>query len=237
MWTWFSDPFGTDAANSNPAGIGSFAYNLRFPGQIFHGPAGLHQNYFRDFDPATGRYIESDPIGLFGGINTYAYVGASPLQHADLTGLATAVFYSRGIDGNPFGHLAVATTGAGIYSFGTPDPYGGSVKDYLARQLSERPVEVVILPNTTPEQEALIRASMIKNHKKDYGVITNNCAQAVSNALTDADVLPATEYGPPSLPGLNFLNIFSLPGATYQLLPKGSAPPASFLLYNPEQPK
>ena len=35
MWTWFSDPFCTDAANANPAGIGTFAYNLRFPGQVF----------------------------------------------------------------------------------------------------------------------------------------------------------------------------------------------------------
>ena len=63
MWTWFSDPFGTDAANGNPAGVGAFPYNLRFAGQVFGGPAGLHDNYFRDFDPAVGRYIESDLIG------------------------------------------------------------------------------------------------------------------------------------------------------------------------------
>jgi hypothetical protein len=55
MWTWFSDPFGTDAANPNPAGAGTFAYNLRFPGQIFDGQAGLHQNRRRDFDPVLAR--------------------------------------------------------------------------------------------------------------------------------------------------------------------------------------
>jgi uncharacterized protein RhaS with RHS repeats len=54
LWTWFSDPFGTDAANPNPSGLGTFAYNLRFPGQIFDGQAGLHQNDFREYDPATG---------------------------------------------------------------------------------------------------------------------------------------------------------------------------------------
>jgi len=87
MWTWFSDPFGTDAANSNPSGAGMFSYNLRFPGQIFDRQVGLHSNYFRDFDPATGRYAESDPVGLLlGGINTYAYAYGNPLRYSDPRG-------------------------------------------------------------------------------------------------------------------------------------------------------
>jgi RHS repeat-associated protein len=65
---WFSDPFGTNAANSNPTGAGAFAYNLKFPGQIFDGQAGLHQNGFRDYDPTIGRYPTSDPVGLRGGV-------------------------------------------------------------------------------------------------------------------------------------------------------------------------
>jgi RHS repeat-associated protein len=88
MWTWFSDPFGTDAANANPSGAGSFGYNLRFPGQVFDGQVGLHSNGFRDFDPATGRYIQSDPSGLNGGVNTYAYAFGAPLSRSDLLGLA-----------------------------------------------------------------------------------------------------------------------------------------------------
>jgi RHS repeat-associated protein len=66
MWTWYSDPFGTEPANPSPAGAGAFAYNLRFPRQIFDGQAGLHLNGFRDYDPAIGGYPESDPIGLMG---------------------------------------------------------------------------------------------------------------------------------------------------------------------------
>ena len=89
MWTWNSDPFGTDAANPNPAGAGTFAYNLRFPGQVFDGQAGLHGNGFRDSDPATGKYVESDPIGLLGGTNTYAYVVGNPNSNSDFFGLAT----------------------------------------------------------------------------------------------------------------------------------------------------
>ena len=47
----------------------------------------LNYNYFRDYDPQTGRYIESDPIGLDAGINTYTYVQDGPIGVADPLGL------------------------------------------------------------------------------------------------------------------------------------------------------
>jgi len=58
-WEWNSDPFGSTLANENPAALGVFTFNLRFPGQYFDKETGLHYNYFRDYNPQIGRYIQS----------------------------------------------------------------------------------------------------------------------------------------------------------------------------------
>jgi RHS repeat-associated protein len=88
IWRWDSDPFGVNLPDEDPDRDGTkMSYNLRFPGQYYDKETGLHYNYFRDYDPAKGGYIESDPIGLRGGINTYTYVGASPISRIDPFGL------------------------------------------------------------------------------------------------------------------------------------------------------
>jgi RHS repeat-associated protein len=88
-WRWDTDPYGTTAPNQNPQSLGTFVYNLRYPGQYYDSETGLFYNYFRDYDPQTGRYVESDPIGLLGGINTYGYSTQNPISNVDLTGQAT----------------------------------------------------------------------------------------------------------------------------------------------------
>ena len=116
MWRWDNaDPFGNNAANENPGGLGTFKYALRFPGQYFDTETATHYNYYRDYDPVTGRYIQSDPIGLEGGINTYAYVNSNSMSGTDAvklvpllaTGMPFTVTFK---DGSPI--WPVTITGA-----------------------------------------------------------------------------------------------------------------------------
>lgn len=87
VWRWENTPFGDADADTNPGGRGAFAFDLRFPGQVFDIETRTHYNYQRDYEPGTGRYVQSDPIGLDGGINTYGYVNQSPIDSFDPEGL------------------------------------------------------------------------------------------------------------------------------------------------------
>jgi RHS repeat-associated protein len=89
-WRWISDPFGQLPPEENPQGLGAFALNLRLPGQLYDIESNLHYNYFRDYSPETGRYVQSDPIGLAGGINTYSYALNQPTRYTDPNGLTPA---------------------------------------------------------------------------------------------------------------------------------------------------
>ncbi len=90
VWKWdlAGEAFGTTAPNQDPDGDATnFVFDLRFPGQRYDAASGLNYNYFRDYEAATGRYVESDPIGLAGGVSSYGYVGGAPLGASDSSGL------------------------------------------------------------------------------------------------------------------------------------------------------
>jgi RHS repeat-associated protein len=84
VWDWpvIQNPFGERAASGN-----GYNLNLRFPGQYFDAETGLHYNYFRDYEPSAGRYVQSDPMGLDGDIGTFVYVKNRPLSMSDFYGL------------------------------------------------------------------------------------------------------------------------------------------------------
>ncbi|WP_197344799.1 RHS repeat domain-containing protein, partial [Ralstonia solanacearum] len=89
VWRWDqTDPFGATLPDENPTSLGAFTYNPRFPGQVYDQETGKHYNANRDYDPASGRYVQSDPIGLNGGQwSTYAYVDGQPTRYTDPKGL------------------------------------------------------------------------------------------------------------------------------------------------------
>ncbi|NVN90914.1 MAG: RHS repeat-associated core domain-containing protein [Desulfuromonadales bacterium] len=53
------------------------------PGQYYDAEAGLNYNLNRDYNPAIGRYVQADPIGLWGGINPFVYTGNNPIDWID----------------------------------------------------------------------------------------------------------------------------------------------------------
>jgi RHS repeat-associated protein len=87
VWAVRSEAFGKTTISATAIAEN----NLRFPGQYYDAETSLHYNYFRDYNPIIGRYLETDPIGLNGGINFYAYVLGNPLIYVDADGLNPVV--------------------------------------------------------------------------------------------------------------------------------------------------
>ena len=71
------------------ADTGALEQNLRFPGQWFQAETGLHQNWMRDYDPTTGRYLQADPLGLVDGPSIYGYARQNPMRWVDPFGFYT----------------------------------------------------------------------------------------------------------------------------------------------------
>ncbi|MDX1914886.1 MAG: RHS repeat-associated core domain-containing protein [Methylophilus sp.] len=115
VWSWESDAFGSTLANEDPDNDGhKVIINLRFPGQQFDQESGLHYNHHRYYDPnlAGGRYLNSDPSGLAGGLNNFGYANQSPLKYIDRNGKNPLVI----------GGVAALGLGIGIGIGAIPNP-------------------------------------------------------------------------------------------------------------------
>jgi RHS repeat-associated protein len=125
VWKWDNaEAFGDSVPNENPSSLGAFVFNQRFPGQYADQETNTAYNNARDYDQSGGRYVQSDPIGLYGGINSYAYVKGNPIALIDPEGLQTVI---RSTGGGPVG--GGGSSGANGSSGGLRplpgDPYDG----------------------------------------------------------------------------------------------------------------
>jgi RHS repeat-associated protein len=138
VWRWslLGEAFGSGLPAEDPDQDGvPQAFDLRFPGQRFDSASGLSYNYFRDYDSEVGRYVQSDPLGLIGGLSTYAYANQGPLKFVDPFGLAasdacrvawvTTCAVGGGAVGFWGGGIVLGTAGSGV-------PVAGNAAGFVA---------------------------------------------------------------------------------------------------------
>ncbi len=182
-------------------------YNLRFPGQYWDNSIKLSHNWYRTYNPETGRYVQSDPIGLGGGLNTFGYAGGNPTRWIDPYGLD----YGFSVDpaaaaGNGHTTLYFQDKQGGWYEYNqgaAGDVASGGNAGFAAGL--DAPAGVSITPVTAPPPNALIYPSPKESDgniancaivsqaqhnsgKKKYNLYSNNCTDSVVDVMKCAGI-------------------------------------------------
>jgi len=231
LWNWQfkANPFGEMV----PTSTNGFSLNLRYPGQYFDTESGLVYNHHRFYEPATGRYIQSDPVGLAAGPSTYAYVSGAPLSSVDPQGLDAVMFVNTRtvplMFGKNAGHSAVAIgndeTGWTFYQEGGLDPAGNQLTtnwkfptlSLLEGEVSEykngigAPMSISSAYDlqegihTAPLQDMLMNTWAQAHLRDPYRGSTNNCGDFVLGVLRAGGLHPTANSVGPTVP--NWMSI------------------------------
>lgn len=110
VWKAYNYAYGRSVQQDDIGGL-----NLGFPGQHYDAESGLWYNGFRDYDASIGRYVQSDPIGLMGGANGYAYADGNPINYIDPLGLCKADYVGAALAAADFA-LGIGEFSLGISS-------------------------------------------------------------------------------------------------------------------------
>ncbi|MGQ0543735.1 MAG: Ig-like domain-containing protein [Betaproteobacteria bacterium] len=194
VWRWDqTEPFGANLPDEDPDGDSvALEFPLRFPGQYADKETNLHYNVFRDYDSGIGRYMQSDPIGLMAGLNTYTYVNNNPLALTDPLGLDATVCLYPGAGG--FGHVGIGINNKkSTVGFYPQDDDSGNAITGTPGEVKADEKEAVSCKTiaTTPSQDKKM-LNFIKGASQgpvtDYTLASNNCVNFVRQVLNQAGV-------------------------------------------------
>ena len=153
-----------------------------------------HYNYFRDYSPDIGRYIESDPIGLEAGPNTFSYTLNNPLTWSDSFGLDQLIcYYPDGVTHVGFGNANEMSTW-GFYPEKHFDPYGpGAVKS----DPMEKETQCKTLPATSKQDNCMQQCQVDRRKNPGtYKGVGRSCVNYIRDCLQQCG-LPSGTSGDP----------------------------------------
>jgi RHS repeat-associated protein len=170
------------SSDLSPLTSSQYGNRYMFQGREYSTVTGLYNFRARWYAPTLGRWLSKDPIGLEGGLNLYVFCGNCPVMFRDPWSLDIAIIHNGPTKGNPIGHVAVAITGNGVWSYANDTKEGSSLTSYLNRELNRRNTKVFVI-KTTSEEDMNVLKAVKASMKKPYSMFRHNCATVVNHAL------------------------------------------------------